>query len=43
MLEVSEVGGGWAVEGFLGEEENFELDSLLNVEPVEVLKGCRNG
>ena len=38
VKEVSEVGGGKVVEGLVGDEEDFKLDSLLDGEPVEVLE-----
>ena len=36
--QVSEVGGGLVMEGFVGEEKDFELDALRDREPVEFLK-----
>lgn len=36
--QVSEVGGGLVVEGFVGEKEEFELNTLRDGEPVEVLE-----
>lgn len=35
---VREVGGGLAVEGFVGEEEDLEIDSVQDREPVYVLQ-----
>ena len=36
--QVSEVGGGLVMEGFMGEKEEFELNTLRDGEPVEVLE-----
>ena len=36
--QVGEVGGGLVVEGFVGEEENFGLNTLFDWEPVEFLE-----
>jgi len=36
--QVSEVGGSLVVEGFVGEEKDFELDALWDREPVEFLE-----
>ena len=33
--QVGEVAGGLVVEGFVGEEEDFEVDPVRNGEPVE--------
>ena len=38
MEEVSEVGIGLVMEGFVSEEEDFKLNTLWNWEPVEVLE-----
>jgi len=38
MEKVSEVGRGLVMEGFVCEEEDFELNMLWNWEPVEVLE-----
>lgn len=38
MERVSEVEGGLVMEGFVSEEEDFELDPLWDREPVEVLE-----
>ena len=35
---VCEVAGGLVVEGFVSNEEDFEVDSLTDGEPVEVLE-----
>ena len=40
VQEVSKVGGGQVVEGCVDDEENFELDLLLNGEPVEFWMYC---
>lgn len=39
VQEVSEVRGGWVVEGFAA-DENFDLDYLLDGKPVECFGGC---
>ncbi len=36
--QVSEIGGGLDMEGFMREEKDFELDLLWDREPVEVLE-----
>ena len=36
--QIGEVGGGLVVEGFVGEEEDFEVDALRDREPVELLE-----
>ncbi len=36
--QVSEVGGGVVMEGFMSEERDFQLDSLWDWESVEVLE-----
>jgi len=36
MVQATEVGRGLVMEGFVCEEENFELNSLWDQEPVEV-------
>ena len=38
IQHVGEVGGSLIVEGFMGEEENFELDAQFDGEPMEVLE-----
>lgn len=38
MEQVGEVRGGQVMEGFEGDEEDFELDALRDREPVEVLE-----
>ena len=38
MEEVSQVGWGQVMEGFVGHEEDFVLDSLGDGEPVELVK-----
>lgn len=38
MEEVRQVGGGQVVEGFIGDDEEFEMDTLGDWEPVEVMK-----
>lgn len=38
MEHVSEVGRGLVMEGFVCEEEDFELNALWNWEPVEFLE-----
>ena len=38
MEQVSEVGRGLVMEGFVCEEEDFKLNTLWNWEPVEVLE-----
>ena len=38
MEQVSEVGRGLVMEGFVCEEEDFELNTLWNWEPVEALE-----
>ena len=36
--QVGEVAGGLVVEGFVGEEEDYEMDALRDREPVELLE-----
>lgn len=36
--QVSEVGRGLVIEGFMSEEKDFELNSLWHREPMKVLK-----
>ena len=38
MEQVGEVAGGLVVEGFVGEEEDFEVDPVRNGEPVKFLE-----
>ena len=38
MEQVPEVGGGLEMEGFVGKEEDLEMDALWEREPVEVLQ-----
>ena len=38
VQEVREVGDGQVVDDFVGGDENFEQDYLLNEEPLQVLK-----
>ena len=40
--QVSEVGRGLVMEGFVCEEEDFELNALWDREPVEVLEDGGN-
>ena len=42
MEQVSEVGRGLVMEGFVCEEEDFKLNTLWDWEPVEVLKNRSN-
>ena len=38
VQQVREVGGGEVIESLVDDEEDFELDSVLDGEPVEVLE-----
>lgn len=43
VQEVSKVCGGQSIECFVGEQEQFEDEPVLNWEPVEFDEGGRGG